>query len=120
LSAPNFSPIPHSKTLYLNNFHANKYLASGIKGILKLSDWLHLRAEVYGFAPTEEIFETTNHGAIYNNNTHLKLNFMGSGALVFQSAIGPISFSVNYYDKSQTKFFAMLNVGYILFNRKGY
>lgn len=120
LSAPTFSPIPHSKTIYLNNFHANKYLASGIKGIFKLSDWLHLRAEAYGFAPTEEIFETTNHGAIYNNNTHLKLNFMGSGALVFQSAIGPISFSVNYYDKSQTKFFAMLNVGYILFNRKGY
>jgi NTE family protein len=45
---------------------------------------------------------------------------MGTGALVFQSAIGPISFSVNYYDKSQTKLFAMLNVGYILFNRKGY
>ena len=120
LSAPTFSPIPHSKTIYLNNFHANKYLASGIKGIFKLSDWLHLRAEAYGFAPVEEIIETTNHGAMYNNNTHFKLNFMGSGALVFQSAIGPISFSVNYYDKSQTKFFAMLNVGYILFNRKGY
>ena len=120
LSAPTFSPIPHSKTIYLNNFHANKYLASGIKGIFKLSDWLHLRAEAYGFAPVEEIFETTNHMAEYNTNTQLKLNFMGSGALVFQSAIGPISFSVNYYDKSQTKFFAMLNVGYILFNRKGY
>ncbi len=120
LSAPSFNPIPHSKTIYLNNFHANKYIASGIKGIVKLSDGLHLRAEVYGFAPVREIAETSSYMASYSDDTFTTINFMGSGAIVFQSAIGPISFSVNYYDKSQTKFFAMLNIGYILFNRKGY
>lgn len=120
LSAPSFNPIPHSKTIYLNNFHANQYLASGIKGIFKLSDGFHLRAEAYGFAPMNEMIEATNYMAVYNDKTFSKINFMGSGALVFQSAIGPISFSVNYYEKSQTRFFAMLNVGYILFNRKGY
>jgi NTE family protein len=120
LSAPSFNPIPHSKTIYLNNFHANKYLASGIKGIFKLSDGFHIRAEAYGFAPVNEIMETTNNMAVYDENNFSTIKFMGSGALVFQSALGPISFSVNYYDKSQTKFFAMLNIGYILFNRKGY
>lgn len=120
LSAPSFNPIPHSKTIYLNNFHASKYMASGIKGIFKLSDGFHLRVEAYGFAPVNEINETTNYKAVYNKETFSTINFMGSGALVFQSALGPISFSVNYYDKSQTKFYAMLNIGYILFNRKGY
>ena len=120
LSAPSFNPIPHSKTIYLNEFHANKYVASGIKGVFVFSDALHLRAEVYGFAPVREIMETTNHMAIYDEKNFSSVKFMGSGALVFQSAIGPISFSVSYYDKSQTNLFAMLNVGYILFNKRGY
>lgn len=120
LSAPSFDPIPHSKTIYLNNFHANKYLASGLKGIFEISDQLHLRTEVYGFVPVREITEGSNNLAFYNPDQFSSIKFMASGALVFQSALGPVSFSLNYYDKSQTKFFAMLNFGYILFNKKGY
>jgi NTE family protein len=120
LSAPSFNPIPHSKTIYLSNFHANKYLASGVKTIFKFSDYLHFRAEVYGFMPVREIVEANNYMAAYSSKQYSTMHFMGSGAIVFQSALGPISFSVNYYDKSQTKFFAMFNIGYILFNRKGY
>jgi NTE family protein len=120
LSAPSFNPVPHSKTLYLNQFHANKYVASGIKTIFKISDPLHFRAEVYGFVPVREIDEAPNYMAVYNNPKYSSIKFMGTGAFVFQSAIGPISFSLNYYEKSQTKFFAMLNIGYILFNRRGY
>ncbi len=120
LSAPSFNPIPHSKTIYLNNFHASKYVASGIKGIFKLTDQTHFRAEVYGFAPNREIVETKNYMAVYNEKQFSTINFMGSGAFVFASAFGPVSLSLNYYDKSQTRFFAMLNFGYILFNRKGY
>lgn len=120
LSAPSFNPLPHSKTIYLNKFHANKYAASGIKGIYKFSDQLHFRAEAYGFAPYREITETKNYIALYSDEKFPVINFMGSGAFVFQSALGPISLSVNYYEKSQVKFFAMLNIGYILFNRKGF
>jgi len=120
LSAPSFNPIPHSKTIFLNNFHADKYVATGIKGIIKFSDQLHFRAEAYGFAPLSEIVETNNYMAVYKVDKFPTIKFMGSGALVYHSALGPISFSVNYYDKSQTKFFAMFNVGYILFNRRGY
>lgn len=120
LSAPVFNPTPHSKTVFIENFRANKYVASGLKGVLILSDAFHIRAEAYAFAPVREILETPQRTVTYNEKNFPTLKFMGTGALVFQSAIGPISFSVNYYDKSQTRLFAMLNVGYILFNRKGY
>ena len=120
LSAPSFEPFPHSKTIYLNRFHANNYLASGLKGIFKISDQLHFRTEVYGFAPIHEIQEIDNFNASYSDQSFPTLKFMSSSAFVYQTAIGPVSFSLNYYDKSQTRFFAMLNFGYILFNRKGY
>lgn len=120
LSAPVFNPTPHSKTVFMEDFRANKYVASGLKGLLILSDAFHLRAEAYAFTPVRGILETPERTATYSDKNFSSIKFMGTGALVFQSAIGPISFSVNYYDKSQTKLFAMLNVGYILFNRKGY
>ena len=120
LAAPSFDPIPHSKTIFLNQFHANKYVASGIKVLFKISDQFHFRAETYGFVPVREIMETTNNLAVYKEQKFSSADFMGSGALVFQSALGPVSLSVNYYDKSQSKFYAMLNFGYILFNRRGY
>ncbi|HNX56531.1 MAG TPA: patatin-like phospholipase family protein [Prolixibacteraceae bacterium] len=120
LAAPCFNPLPHSKTIYMSGFHANKYVASGIKGIVKFSDSFHLRAEAYAFVPGREIIETANHLAEYSEKQFSGIKFMGTGALVFQSAIGPVSLSVNYYDKSQTRFFAMLNVGYIIFNKRGY
>lgn len=121
LAAPSFDPVPHSKTIYLNNFHANKYLASGLKGIFVLSDQLHLRTEVYGFLPIRQITEGPDYTALYTSPVDLSsVKIMASTAFVFQSALGPVSLSLNYYDKSQTRFFAMLNFGYILFNRRGY
>lgn len=120
LSAPSFDPIPHSKTLYLNNFHANKYVASGIKILFNLTEHMHFRAEAYGFAPLVEIKEAENYQAAYNELNINSLDFMGTGALVYQSGIGPISLSVNYYEKNQSKVYAMFSIGYILFNRKGY
>jgi NTE family protein len=119
ISAPSFNPNPYSKTLFLNNFRANKYIASGIKGIINLSGQLHFRAEVYGFAPVNDIVESNN-TAVYAKENFQTIRFMGSGALVFQSGLGPISFSVNYFEKSQTKFFAMFSIGYVMFNRRGY
>jgi len=120
LSAPSFNPLPHSKTIYLNRFHANKYIASGVKAICTISDHIHFRAEAYGFVPVREILEANNYIAVYDENKFSSAHFMGSAGIVLQSALGPISLSVNYYEKSQTKFFAMFNIGYVLFNRKGY
>lgn len=121
LASPGFDPLPHSKTIYLNNFHANKYLASGVKSIFLFSDQLHLRLEAYGFLPGSQIAEGPDFSAVYVTPKDLSaLKIMASGALVFQSALGPVSLSLNYYDKSQTKFFALLNFGYILFNKRGY
>ena len=120
LSAPSFNPNTYSKTLFLNDFHANKYLASGIKAILKFSDQLHFRAEAYGFAPVNDIVEANNYTAVYSSDSFQIIRFMGSGTLVFQTGLGPISLSVNYFDKSQTKFFAMFSIGYVIFNRRGY
>ncbi len=120
LFAPAFEPLPHSKTVFLDQYRANKYLAAGAKGIFKLSDQLHLRLEAYGFVPIRTIMEGEDYKAYYNEARYSDINFIGSAAAVLHTKMGPISFSINYYDKEDTKLYALLNFGYILFNKRGY
>ena len=76
LTAPSFNPLPHSKTLFLSGFHANKYVASGLKGIVKFSDALHLRAEAYAFVPGREIIETAVRTAEYSDKQFSGINLI--------------------------------------------
>ena len=120
LFAPAFEPLPHSKTVFLSQYRANKYLVLGTKGILKLSDQFHFRLETYGFIPVRSILEGADYKAYYNPSRYSNISFIGSAAAVFHTKLGPVSLSVNYYDKEDTKFYALLNFGYILFNKRGY
>ena len=45
--------------------------------------------------------------------------YMALGALVWHTAIGPLSFSANYYSQAETNWYFQLNLGYLLFNKKG-
>ncbi len=120
LAAPAFEPLPHSKTVFIESFRANKYLAAGVKAIYKTSDQFHFRFEGYAFAPIKEIHEGDKFTAFYNPDSFKSINFIGSAAAVLHTKLGPLSFSLNYYEKEDTKFYALINFGYILFNKRGY
>ncbi|MDX8339840.1 patatin-like phospholipase family protein [Draconibacterium sp. IB214405] len=119
LSAQGFTPSPHSKSLFINEFHANNYLAGGLKAIFALSPDLHLRVEGYGFCPIYEELEQPDLSAVESDNFIDNYYIQGLAALVYQTGIGPVSLSFNYYEKSNTNLYVTLNFGYILFNKRG-
>lgn len=119
LSAPGFFPTPHSKSLFIENFHSNNYLAGGLKALFHFNSSLHLRVEGYGFVPIKEELKHVNYSAYRNAKPFEKYYFQGSAAMVFQTGVGPASLSLNYYDKEDSKFYITLNFGYILFNKRG-
>lgn len=120
LSAPAFTPTPHSKSLYAENFRANNYLAGGLRGIYNINSSLHFRLEGYGFVPFHEIKQGNKMEAVKNEKLISSVHFQALSALVMQTGIGPLSLMVSYYDKPDTKFYFTLNFGYILFNHKGF
>ncbi|VAW21305.1 putative patatin-like phospholipase [hydrothermal vent metagenome] len=120
LAAPGFTPTPHSKSIFIENFHANKYLAGGLKGIFNFNGQFHLRLEGFCFAPVKEILPDKHLVAGYSPLSFTGVHFQGMAALVYHTVPGPISFAVNYYDKPDAKFFMTLNFGYILFNKRGF
>ena len=117
LSAPAFQPTPESKTLFLTNFRAYKYLAGGGKMIFNPIKKLDVRIEAYVFQPYQEI----NSNANYTTSLGKPFNdryIVGMAALVYHTALGPLSLAVNYYHGQTQPFTFLAHFGYTLFNRK--
>jgi NTE family protein len=64
--------------------------------------------------PNEDL--TAYRNAQYFSNFYLQ----GMAAMVYHTAVGPVSLSLSYYDKPNTNLYMTLNFGYILFNKRGY
>ncbi|HNZ72038.1 MAG TPA: hypothetical protein PKJ43_05410, partial [Prolixibacteraceae bacterium] len=119
IAAPAFQPTPNSKSMYLEKYHANQYLATGGKILFKLNDNLHLRSEVYGFFPIRDFVLGPDNSVSYHNDSFSRASFMGLAAAVYHTPLGPLSAEVNYYEKAGQKWFFSLNLGYMIFNKRG-
>ncbi|MDR1919004.1 MAG: patatin-like phospholipase family protein [Tannerellaceae bacterium] len=122
LQAPAFTPTPHSSIAFNEAFHANQYLAVGLSPILKLSQMTHLRADLYGFAPLQEIKKETKLVGTESVYTPYYGDFlssykvMGEIALVVQLPFASISVYANGYSHPKNNFNFGVNIGYLIFN----
>ncbi len=120
LSAPGYYPTPHSRSLFIENFHSNNFLAGGLKFLYHFNPSLHLRIEGHGFIPLKK--ELPNQDLTVYKSEKLFTNYylQGMAALVYHTGIGPASLSLGYYEKPNTNLYVTLNFGYILFNKRGF
>ncbi|HKK82186.1 MAG TPA: patatin-like phospholipase family protein, partial [Prolixibacteraceae bacterium] len=121
LNAPAFNPTPNSKSLYLEQYRTNQFFAIGGKFIYNISQNLHFRTELHGFAPIRSI-QVINEDktAKFSNNIFPDFHLMGMTGIVSQTRLGPLSVEVNYYDKPGQKWFFSVNMGYMIFNKRGF
>jgi NTE family protein len=117
INAPAFFPLQDSRTLILENYRAFNYAAFGIRNVFIIKrNRLDLRLEGYAFKAFEEIREGQNQEA-FRKTDLTQVYFAGTAGLVFHSPVGPISFSVNYYNDRENEIGALLHVGFLLFNK---
>lgn len=117
LSAPAFQPTPESKTLFLENYRAHKYLAGGLKFVVNVRKNIEVRAEAYIFQPYQALIKTKDLKVQYGKPFALQ-HYIGSGAIVWHTPVGPMSLSVNYYDQVKDQFSILFHFGYIIFNKR--
>ncbi len=117
LSAPAFNPIPESQTLFIDAYRAHQYIAGGLKAIATPYKNIDIRFEGYLYQPVLSILKNKNGKANYST-PFLYRHFLGMGALVYHTPVGPLSIGVNYYDQNQNSFSFFFHFGYILYNKK--
>lgn len=117
LSAPAFNPIPESQTLFIDDYRAYQYLSGGAKAIASPFKNVDFRFEAYVFQPVYSIRKTKDNKAEFST-PFLYRHFLGMGAFVYHSPIGPLSVGVNYYDKNDNSFSFFFHFGYTIYNKK--
>ncbi len=117
LSAPAFQPVPESKTLFMPEFRTYNYAALGARLLYSFHKNIHLRLEGFVFFPFQQIEEqpdlSAELGGLFEDQYYI-----ASSSLVYQSPVGPVSLSMNFYDREVDRFSFIVNIGYILFNKR--
>ncbi len=116
LSAPAFYPTLESTTLFLPDFRAYHYFVLGGKTVTTFFKKFDLRFEAYWFQPMQSLINQNNTTAF--STPLLYQNISGCGTLVFNSPLGPVAFSVNYYNRAENNFTFFFHFGYPIFNRR--
>jgi NTE family protein len=113
-----FTPVPESQTLFLPVFRATNYAGVGLKAVVKVFGKIDYRLEGYIFQPCQRILENQEDHSAYFGEAFSERSYMASTSLVYHSPLGPICLGVNYFDEQDRPFFAFLNFGYLIFNRR--
>ncbi len=117
LNSPSFKPTPHSSTIFLPKLHSDSYLGVGLMPVIEFSSEFSLRTEIYLFQPHKRILRDDDLFTAYHGEAFAERFLFGSSSLVYQTRIGPLSLSLNYYPKEANQFYFLFNFGYLLFNK---
>ncbi|KAA3648507.1 MAG: hypothetical protein DWP98_08690 [Bacteroidetes bacterium] len=117
LNAPAFQPLPETKTIFQSQYRAFSYLGVGLKAIYSHRDFLDFRLEGYIFQPYEKL-NSNNLGETEFGKEISNRNFIGSFTTVYQTRVGPLAASINYYGEGEQKLSFLIHFGYIIFNKK--
>ena len=115
LQAADFSPTPHSKLMYNEEFRANQFLAAGIKPIFVFNDMFQFRSEFYGFVPIFPIKKNALNKAYYGK-AFSRFEYIGEISVICQLPFGAISAYVNHYSSPKKEWNVGLTLGWQLFN----
>ncbi len=116
---PTFTPSAHSTLLLLEDYRSHSWLAAGVIPVWKFNDYLSFRVGAYYYQPVRSPHPGDGN-LIEWSDRWPDPAVMGYSALSFLSPVGPITFSVNYYEKGPQRLVFLFNVGYTLYNRKGF
>ncbi|MDR0694066.1 MAG: patatin-like phospholipase family protein [Prevotellaceae bacterium] len=129
ISMPAFQPTPHSASLVLEDYRADIYAGLGLMPIIRFTNKVSLHIGGYLFQPYEKIKPAEENpdadaGDVQYASPFSRRSFTGMGALVWQTPVGPVSLSTNWYtaswyEKNPSKWYVQLGIGYLLFSKKG-
>ncbi|MFC5283331.1 patatin-like phospholipase family protein [Pedobacter alpinus] len=117
IHTPAFYPLQDSKTIFLENLRADKYLALGFKNVFNFRKNLDFRLEGYIFQPYKEVIRVGSQQSIFRDSFS-EQRFIFNGNAVYHSPIGPISLNFNYYDDRAKRFGVFFHIGFLMYKKR--
>lgn len=121
IASPSFNPTMHMSTIFMSEYRSAAYLGVGVMPIIKFlnNGNFYMRMYAYGFVPRELFWDD-----VWQKPTASRLGKYMKGIfgaeLVYQTPIGPASFTVAKYTTGPKNWAVMFNLGYSLFGQRRY
>ncbi len=116
LATPAFRPFPHSNTVIMERYRANKYIGVGLSPVVLFTSSIYLHTNISWFQPYRYIMKDGISGYRYSERMP-RGAMMANVAIVWQSPIGPVSFATTYYEKGKYKWYPQFNIGFLIFKK---
>lgn len=117
LSTTAFSPLPDSKTYFLADYSAPQYLGGGTNLIFSFINGLDIRLDPFVFQPFKQIVRNDD-GTFGYSELFSETTFMAAASIIYNTPIGPLRFTTNYFPNESKQFNYQLSFGYVLFNER--
>ena len=117
LTAEPFNPFPQCQAQILEKYRANQWVGFGLMPVVNFTDRVQLRTEMHVFQPYRYI-STQSYQTSYSEEFPMP-RFMGNAAFVWHTPVGPLAATGSYYYKEEKPFHFQINLGFMLFNRRG-
>lgn len=117
IEAPVFQPNIITKSLFMEHYRANQFIAVGLTPVYNISKQFHAKAEAYAFFPVQEIRRDENNEA-YLSPYFSTTKTLFDASINFVTVAGPVSFHVGYITEEEEPWVIQLSFGYLLFNKR--
>lgn len=117
LATTAYAPVPDLLTFFIPKYRSPQYVGLGTNFIFTVKKNFDIRLEGYYYQPFVSI--ARNDDGTFGYTKPFKGDaFIASGSLIFNSFIGPIRATVNYFPVQKSQFSFQFSVGYTLFNKR--
>ena len=117
LSMPAFNLIPDMETFFLPEYRATQYVSLGTNFVVELAKKLDFRLDVYYFQPIVQLRQNID-GTIEYVKPQQAQSIVASSSILYDTPIGPVRATLNYFPIQESPLFFQLSFGYVLFNER--
>lgn len=122
IASPSFQPTPESRAMFIPDYATHFYIAPGVQTVFSITSNMDLRVEGYIFQSLYSIDKNKYNQPFYRRLESGKplsnASFISSASAIYHSPIGPLSFSLNYYDAKEKPLSFLVSFGYIIHNKR--
>jgi NTE family protein len=115
---PAYTPVYEMLTMYQPTYRPGGFTALGMRNIFTVTKNMDFRFDGFLMAPVYEL-SSDYQQQVVKSELFPSLHYILSGSFVYNTPIGPLSASVNYFDDGTPVSF-YVNIGFIIFNRSAF
>ncbi|NVK65642.1 MAG: patatin-like phospholipase family protein [Flavobacteriales bacterium] len=110
-----YAPIPDAQTFFLPEYRSVQFGGVGINIIGTIRKNIDVRLDGFLYQPLLQVIKTDNGSLVYSDYFEGR-SYMASASIIYQSFLGPLRATLNYFPEQISPFSFQVSFGYVLFN----